>query len=115
MPADRGGRGLARVHLDAECRSPRSELSVLDHSARPRPGAAKFDAQFGVSGHLPRPLRYQPMQGVRPRVGGEAVLDPPIIQSRVAEAADPGRHHEAPKVEYVLALRDQEFVVADTE
>jgi hypothetical protein len=55
------------------------------------------------------------VQGVRPAVGDEAVLDPAVIQARVAQPADPRRDYEAARVEKVLAVRDQQFMIADSE
>jgi len=62
------------MHLDAERRAPGTEFGALDHPARPRPGVAEFDAQFTVAGDLPRPIGDQPVQGMRPVVGGALVL-----------------------------------------
>jgi hypothetical protein len=79
MPADGRRHGLAGIHFDAERRPTRAELSALNHSARPRPRIAKFNAQFAIPSDLPRPIRDQPVQGMRPAVGGEAVLGVAVI------------------------------------
>ena len=115
MPADRCWHGLARVQFDAERRPTRAELSALDDSARPRPGIAKFNAQFAVSGHLPRPIGDQPVQSVWSVVGDERILGAVVVQPGVAQPANPGRHDETTEVEHILALRDQEFMIADLE
>ena len=103
------------MDLDAERRPPRAEFGALDHPARPRPRVAEFDAQFAVAGDLPRPISDQPVQGVRPAVGREAVLGPVVIQARVAQPTNPRRDYEAAQVEHVLALRHQQFMITDSE
>jgi hypothetical protein len=91
MPTDRRRHGLSRAHFDAERRPAHAEFGALDYPARPRPGVAKFDAQCAVAGDLPRPTRDQPVQGVGPAVGGEAVPGLAVIQARVTQPANPRR------------------------
>src|SRR5580704_2605257 len=113
MPADRRWHGLARVQFDPESRPTRSEFSALNDPAGPWPGLAELNAQFAIAGDLPRALRDEPVQRVRPAVGDERIARAVVGQPRVAQPANPRGQDKAAKVEHVLAVRDEKLMTAN--
>ena len=105
----------ARMHFDAERRPARGEYNSLNHPARPRPWVVEFDAKFAVASDLPRPMSDEPVHGVWPAVGGEAVQGAPVIQDGIPQPTNPRRDYKAPRVEHVFAPRHQEFMITDSE